>query len=193
MAVQIIVSLCKVNSKPKGTSIEFQEFRSSVNLSLTACKLDVDLGETDPGIRPFIKLIYSLNNSEYVDEYNSDAFRSNLTYFYWLNNGLMHICNTIGLKSAEEIRIVHSYGRNINDENMILYIHEAGLFGSGYEVKVNNDYYGGSTITLLELQQIIKLPDTNTCQLNLSFEICKQRYISNEYRTRTGCNLRLER
>jgi len=126
MAVQIIVSVCKVNSKPKGTSIEFQEFKSSVNLSLTACQLNVDLGETDPRVRPLMRIIYSSNNSGYVDEYNSDAFKSNLTYFYWFNNGLMHICNTIGLKSAEEIRIVHSYGRRFYDENMILYIHETG-------------------------------------------------------------------
>ena len=136
MALQVYVSLLKVDSKPTGTSVKFKELNSVINMSLTACKIDHDMYDTDDHILPLI-YVGSKNREEFIHEFVSEVGNFSISSFYWLDNELIHICKTIDLHHLEEIKIIHSYGmdRGTDPKNMKLYIQETGLFGSGYEVK----------------------------------------------------------
>ncbi|XP_023347782.1 uncharacterized protein LOC111716530 [Eurytemora carolleeae] len=84
-------------------------------------------------------------------------------------------------------------GRGTDPKNMKLYIHETGLFGSGYEVKFQTEWYEGNTVVLLDLEQIINIPDPSVCNQVYLFDKCKQRYISEEFKAGEGCSLKLPR
>ena len=183
----------KVISKPTGTSVEYKDFKSAINMSLTSCKINAGLLETDGHISPLLSIVYRNNNTEVIEDYNTDHNMFNS--FYWFKNDLIHICNTISLKSADEIQLVHSFGlKNMGENNnMILYIHETGLFGSGYEVKIIKKWYEGNTVVLLDLQQIVKLPEPSVCSQDYLYDKCKQRFISNKLNAKIGCFLKLQK
>ena len=194
MALQVYVSLLKVDSKPTGTSVEFKDLNSVISMALTACKIDHDMHDTDDHIQPLI-YVGSKNRVEFIDEFVSEAGNSTIGSFYWLDNELIHICKTIILHESEEIKIIHSYGmgHGTDPKNMKLYIHETGLFGSGYEIKFQTEWYEGNTVVLLDLEQIINIPDPSVCNQGYLFDQCKQRYISEEFKAGEGCSLKLPR
>ena len=194
MALQVYVSVLKVDSKPTGTSVEFKELNSVINMSLTACKIDHDMLDKDEHIQPLL-YVGSKNRDEFIDEFVSEVGNSTISSFYWLDNELTHICKTIDLHQSEEIKIIHSYGLSwgTDPKNMKLYIHETGLFGSGYEVKFQTEWYEGNTVVLLDLEQIVNIPDPSVCNQDYLFDQCKQRYISEEFKTGAGCSLKLPR
>ena len=194
MALQVYVSLLKVDSKPTGTSVKFKELNSVINMSLTACKIDHDMYDTDDHILPLI-YVGSKNREEFIHEFVSEVGNFSISSFYWLDNELIHICKTIDLHQSEEIKIIHSYGmdRGTDPKNMKLYIHETGLFGSGYEVKFQTEWFEGNTVVLLDLEQIVNIPDPSVCNQGYLFDKCKQRYISEEFKAGEGCSLKLPR
>ena len=194
MAAQIYVSVLKLDSKPTGTSVEYKEMNQVINMSLTACKLDHDMQDTDVHIQPLL-YVGSKNRDKFIDEFIGDVDNNTISPFYWFDNDFIHICKTIDLHQAEATKIIHSYGfgRGTDPRNMKLYIHETGLFGSGYEVKFQTEWYEGNTVVLLDLEQIVNIPDPSMCNQDYLFDQCKQRYISEEFKTVTGCSLKLPR
>lgn len=193
IVIQVYVSLEKVDLKPTGTSVEFKKFKSDISMSLTACKIDAELTETDGQVRPLISIVNRHNTFEIVRDYDAIMNTSEVRTFYWLNNDLIHICNTIPLDYADEIRIIQAYGRTSFDKNMQIFIHETGLFGSGYETKIHNDWYNGNTIILLGLEQFANLPDPRKCNQDYLYDQCIQSYLSDEINSKTNCSLTMDR
>jgi len=191
MIVQVTVSVQKVMSSPTGASIEFKETNSAVNLSLTVCKIDYDLNEIDGMIKSLFALLYRNKTAEIIEEHNLKELNSRLNSFYWFKNDLIHICNTISLKFADEIELVHL--NNWHDENMLVYIHETGLFGSGYEKKIDKHWLKENMVALLELEQIVNLPNPLVCNENYLFDQCKLEMLSVAFFDRTGCSMTFPR
>ena len=111
--------------KPTGTSVEFKELNSVINMSLTACKIDHDMHDKDEHIQP-LPYVGFKNRDEFIDEFVSEVGNSTTSSFYWLDDELTHICKTIDLHLSEEIKIINSYGLGwgTDAKNMKLYIHE---------------------------------------------------------------------
>ena len=191
MILQVTVSVQKVMSNPTGASIEFKETNSAVNLSLTVCKIDYDLKEIDGMIKPLFALVYRNITAETVEEYSIKELNSRLNSFYWFKNDLIHICITISLKFADEIELVHLY--NWHNENMLVYVHETGLFGSGYEKKIDKHWLKENMVALLELEQIVSLPNPLVCSENYLYDQCKLEMLSVAFFARTGCSITFPR
>jgi len=193
MAIQIYLSALKLDSKPTGSSVEFKDLNTVINMSLTACKIDYDVSDKAGQIQPLLQVI-SKYRDEFIYEFISDVYSSSVGAFYWFDNDLMHVCKTINLHQVEEIKIFHSYGlKGPDPKNMLVYVHETGLFGSGYDIKFQTEWYGGNTVVFMDLEQIVNLPDPIVCNPNYLFDQCKQRYILDMFKAKTGCSFKLQR
>ena len=196
MLIQVNTSVGKVISKPTGTEVAFKEFRSSINMSVTICKVDYNLRARNAKIKPLESLLIVNNGKESSVELDADSISS--FAFYWFHNGLMHICDTVDLPPAEEIQLHHLYGRADEKgeemgKNMFLHIHERGQFDSGYDIMLSRDKLDGSTILLLDLEQMLNIPDPEVCSQDYLYDKCKEKYISDQFIAQTNCSLRFGR
>ena len=185
IVLQVKFSIDKVVSNLTGTTVDFKQDESNIDLSLTVCAFsDGTAADTEsakwytfPGL---ISIDVEDEKWKWQNIYHyKDDNQSVISLFRYFSI-FDHYCQTFPLLGGDVKITVKSI---IFDYLNAIYLHRTGSFSSGHERRLNSEWLSAKedmTLLLAE-EDIEKIKDPNKCSDHPQFDSCKQKWITNAY------------
>ena len=182
MLYQLINSIMRVRSNPKGTNVEYKNSYPNLNISLTICNNRI--------IWP-VNVITNLSNIHSISQRENENGKwveyqdINMSdIFVWHEKlNFNYICKTIDFVGAE-VKIVHNFHFYANN---VIFLHDPNFLTNGNSLKLFGSIFDNNNFLLLNVQQIQNIEEENVCSSSVDFDGCRNNYIIEEFNNTFGC------